>query len=126
VGVTRSGTDPEPSRFTDRSLCAKAPGCSWRIGEDAEVTGAKDFVEALMRAPAGVSLLHALEVAHRSDVPWFRSPRDSDAAAVHAAVDSIGVMSFGDLVHHAVSGAAAWRGGCVYCCGEFTWSGTTR
>jgi hypothetical protein len=73
------------------------------------VSGA-DFATMLLAAPAGVSLVQALEVEHRADVSWFDSAPDADFAAVRAAVDSVEAMSLGHLVRRAVSAAERFAG----------------
>ncbi len=64
-----------------------------------------DLAQALLAAPAGVALLQSLEVECRPDVYWWESPDDSRPAAVEAAVDLVGEMTFGRLAQRAVAAA---------------------
>jgi hypothetical protein len=63
------------------------------------------FVDALLEAPAGVSLLACAEGAQREWVPPWDSPRDSDPEAVQRAVEAVSVMPFGEILSWAVSAA---------------------
>ncbi len=64
-----------------------------------------DFAEQLLRSPAGVALLHSLELEHRRDVAWFDFPSDSQALAVRDAAVSVKAMQFGELVQGIVAAA---------------------
>lgn len=58
----------------------------------------EQFIDALLAAPAGVTLLAQLEADQRDDVGWFMSPAEIDPAAVRRAVAAIETMSFGRLL----------------------------
>lgn len=64
-----------------------------------------DLIDEVVAAPAGVSLLEALEASCRRDVAWFESIERSDPDAVDRAADFVMLMSFGELVRHLVAGA---------------------
>jgi hypothetical protein len=60
------------------------------------------FVDAVLASPLGVSWLAVLEAGGSSDEGWPATSPIADPAAVSAAVDLIGEMSFGRLVESAV------------------------
>ena len=64
-----------------------------------------DLIDEVLAAPAGVSLLEALEASCRTDVAWFESIERSDPDAVERAADFVTLMSFGELVRHLVAGS---------------------
>ena len=74
------------------------------------MAGREGFVDALLAAPAGVTLLGMLEAQVRGDVPWWQVPADSDPDAVAAAVDAVTARPIGSLLAAAVD-AAAFRVG---------------
>jgi hypothetical protein len=85
--------------------CRQA-GCSRQDGGVSD----GEFARLVLAAPAGVSLVQALEIEHRADVRWFDSAPDADVAAVRAATDSVGAMSWGDLVRQVVAAAECFAG----------------
>jgi hypothetical protein len=62
-----------------------------------------DFVEQMLRSPGGASVLHALEMDHRTDLPWFDFPIDSSPDAVALAAASVETMTVDELVRRIVS-----------------------
>lgn len=60
------------------------------------------FVDAVLASPLGVSWLAVLEAGGSNDGRWPATSPIADTAAVSAAVDLIGRMSFGRLVESAV------------------------
>lgn len=60
------------------------------------------FVDAVLTSPLGVSWLAVLEAGQRRGEGWSTTSATSDPAAVAAAVDLVGEVSFGTLVDAAV------------------------
>jgi hypothetical protein len=68
------------------------------------------FVDELVRAPNGVLLLAWLEAEHHSDRSIGHEVENSDPLAVARAVESVSLMSFGEVVTHLVDAATRLGG----------------
>ena len=73
-----------------------------------------NFVDALLRAPAGVALLASLETMQRRDTPWHGWFTDCDEDAVARAASSVSEMPYGVLLEKVVTAgerlAGPWTG----------------
>ncbi len=61
--------------------------------------------DEVMRCPASVALLEALEAEQRTDVSWFSALTTADASAVEQAAAATAALTWGELVKCLVSAA---------------------